>query len=114
MSISASAKHVMSAMLTVVIAFSGVAWASVGRTTHCMKPVEGCRHTAVITCCLPTAPTPTDRAPQLRVAPSPLHVPHAALVDPSVPPVPEPATGVPSPHWVRVLDLPVLLRVLVI
>lgn len=116
MSISASAKHVMSAMLAVVIAFPGAAWASVDRTAHCMKQMETCHYTVVLTCCLPTAPAPLDRAPLPKVAPSPVHVPHAALMDPVVP-QPESsdgAGGVPSPHWLRVLDLPVLHHVLVI
>lgn len=115
MSISACAKHVMSAMLAVVIAFPGAAWASVNRTAHCMKQMECCGHTAAFDCCLPTAPAPIDRVPSPQVAPSPEHVPHAALMDPFVPAAPPTAgVGVPSPHWVRVLDLPVLHRTFVI
>ncbi|MGC4084330.1 MAG: hypothetical protein QM736_20020 [Vicinamibacterales bacterium] len=83
MSISASATHVMSAMLAVVIAFPGALWASIARTTHCMKRRATGHDTAVISRCLPTAPTPIDRASLPEVAPSPVHVPHAALMDPS-------------------------------
>lgn len=115
MSISACAKHVMSAMLAVVIAFPGVAWASIDRTTHCMTQMECCHHTAALGCCLPTAPAPIDRATLPEVAPSPVHVAHATLMDPFVPQAGEAAPAhVPSPHWVRVLDLPVLHHTFVI
>ena len=115
MSISACATHVMSAMLAVVIAFPGAAWASVERTTHGPTQMERCHHTAAFTCCLPAAPAPSDRAQLPKVAPSPVHVPHAALMDSFLPPKPPMAVSdVPSPHWVRVLDLPVLHHTLVI
>lgn len=115
MSISACAKHVMSAMLTVVIAFPGVAWPSADRTTHCMKQMACCQHTAAVTCCLPTAPTPIDRMLLPQVAPSPEHVAHATLMDTVITPLlSAPHPDVPSAHWVRVLDLPLLHRALVI
>jgi hypothetical protein len=115
MSISACATHVMSAMLAVVIAFPGAGWPSADRTTHCMKQMACCQHSAAVTCCLPTAPTPIDRVLQPQVAPSPEHVAHATLMDTFVPPaLVGPQPDVPSAHWVRALDLSLLHRTLVI
>jgi len=115
MSISARAKHVMSAMLIVVFASSGSAWASIDRTTHCMKQSDDCCTTDVITCCAPSAPIPIDRAPQTGVAPPQSHVSPTPLMDDSVPQGPSrPALHVPSPHWLRILDLPVLHQSFVI
>lgn len=80
-----------------------------------MKQMACCHHKAAVTCCLPTAPTPIDRVPLPKVAPSPEHVPHATLMDSFTSAPPRLATAdVPSPHWVRVLDLPVLHRTFVI
>jgi hypothetical protein len=115
MSISVRARHVMSAMLVVVFACSGSAWASIDRTTHCMKQADDCTHTAVITCCVPTAPIPIDRAALPEYALPPSHVSIASLMDWFVPDAPcVPALSVPSPHWLRVLDLPILNRSFVI
>jgi hypothetical protein len=115
MSISARAKHVMSAMLVVVVASSGSAWASIDRTTHCMKQMNDCSTTALITCCVPTAPIPIDRATLPMFAPSPSHVSTASLMDHFTIDAPSaPALSVPSPHWLRVLDLPILHRSFVI
>jgi hypothetical protein len=115
MSISAHAKHVMSAMLIVVFAYSASGWASVKRTTHCLHQADDCCPAEVITCCGPTAPTPIDRVPLTQFAPPSLHVSTVSLMDHSLLPAPSASAGdVPSPHWVRVLDLLTLHRSLVI
>lgn len=80
-----------------------------------MRQMACCQHTAAVTCCLPTAPTPIDRMLLPQVAPSPEHVAHATLMDTFVPPtLLTRQAGVTSPHWVRVLNLPLLHRTLVI
>ncbi len=115
MSISAHAKHVMSAMLIVVFASTASGWASVNRTTHCQHEAHDCCSTEVITCCGPTAPTPIDRVPLTQFAPPSLHVSPVSLMDHSLVPVPSACSGhVRSPHSVRVLDLLTLHRSLVI
>lgn len=115
MSISARAKHVMGAMLIVVFAFSASSWATSDWTTHCSKQVDDCCTTAVITCCGPSAPVPIGRPALPEFAPPPPHVSTAALMDHSLRPTPAVcAAHVPSPHWVRVLDLPTLHRSFVI
>lgn len=105
----------MSAMLIVVVAGSGSAWTSIDRTTHCLTPMTGCHDVDVLTCCGPTAPAPIDRVPLPQFAPTPLHVVSASLMDHTVPQAPaESGMHVPSPHWLRVLDLPVLHQSFVI
>lgn len=109
MSISARATHVMSAMLIVVLAFSARAWTPVARTTHCSTQMEDCCEMAVLSCCGPTAPVPIERTLQQEIARPHLHVATASLVDVVTVPVSTTAPPhVPSPHWLRVIDLPTL------
>ena len=115
MSISARATHVMSAMLIVVLAFSAPAWTPVARTTHCSTQVEDCCQKAVLSCCGPSAPVPIERTPQQEIARPQLHVATASLVDVVLVSVATAAPpDVPSPHWVRVRDLPTLHRTFLI
>ena len=115
MSISARATHVMSAMLIVVLAFSAPAWTPVTRTTHCSTQMGDCCQMAVLHCCGPTAPVPTERALQQEIARPQLHVATASLVDVVLVSVATAAPpDVPSPHWVRVRDLPTLHRTFLI
>lgn len=80
-----------------------------------MKQMDDCGSTAVITCCVPTAPIPIDRTTLPEFAPPPSHVSTASLMDHFTIATPSaPALNVPSPHWLRVLDLPVLHRSFVI
>ena len=115
MSIGGRATHVISAMLVVVVAFSGSARASVDRTTHCLSQDEDCHDVDVLTCCGPSAPIPFDRVLPPWFASSPVHVRSAAPMDCIARQMQVLRTQhVPSTQWVRVLDLQVLHQSFVI
>jgi len=115
MSISVRATHILSTMLIVIVACSGSAWASTDRTAHCPAPMHACHEVDVITCCGPSAPAPIGQVQLPEAASSLTHVQAAPLMDESVPQAPRVrGAHVPSPHWVRVLDLPTLHRSFVI
>jgi hypothetical protein len=102
-------------MLIVIVVCSGSVWASTDRTTHCPAPMHECHDVAVITCCGPSAPAPIGQVQRAESAPTLTHVSPAPLMDASVLQAPRLCGAhIPSPHWVRVLDLPTLHRAFVI
>jgi hypothetical protein len=126
MSISARARHVMSAMLIVVVAGSMTGWKPIERTAHCQPMQDHCDagvttestdcvvddacDQQMLVCCALPAPLPVDQAPLPQAAPSPADADSATLVDTSreVLGREAPPADITSPHWVRVLDLPIL------
>lgn len=122
----------MSAMLIVVFACLMAEWTPIERTAHCQRMQDHCAagftttstdcvvddacDQQMLVCCALPAPLPVDQAPLPQAAPSPADADSVSLVDTSLlildPESPPP--DIPSPHWVRVLDLSVLHQTFVI